>query len=399
MIAPLEGIRVVEVAHFVAAPAGGALLADLGAEVIKVEAPAGEMYRHVRPQFLGIDSDFPGSPGFEMDNRGKRSLALDLAQPRARDALERVIETADVLLTNMLPHRRPKYGLDPETLLGRHPELVYASLTGYGMRGEEASTPSFDYAAYWARSGLMDLMHDEGTPPVFLRPGVGDHAASVSLVAGILAALRVRDRTGRGQVVDVSLLGVGLYIGGCDLATAAATRKNPPRHNRRAPSNPLWNQYQTSDGRWLFLVMVETDRYWPILCRALESSDLERDERFASSERRAQNAAELVARLDEIFARRSLDEWEAHLRDHGIIWAPARTMAEVLDDPQVRAMGYLPDLESAAVGRFPTVAAPFLFSESEVRRGNAAPDLGADSRDILRRAGLRDAEIEALLEE
>jgi len=399
MVAPLEGIRVVEVAHFVAAPSGGALLADLGAEVVKIEVPAGEMYRHVRPEFLGIDSDFPGSPGFEMDNRGKRSLALDLTRPEARVALEQVIDTADVFLTNLLPHRRPKFGLDAATLLGRRPELVYASLTGYGMLGDEASTPSFDYAAYWARSGLMDLMHDEGTPPVFLRPGVGDHAAGVSLVAGILSALRVRERTGRGQIVDVSLLGVGLYVAGCDLAMAAATGKTPPRHNRSAPSNPLWNQYQTRDGRWLFLVMVETDRYWPLVCAALEAPQLAEDARYATAAGRAEHATELVSQLDAIFAARTLEEWERHLRNHNIIWAPARTMTEVLDDPQVRAMGYLPDLEHAVAGRFPTVAAPFLLSESEVRRGLPAPDLAADSRDVLRSAGLRDAEIDALLKD
>ncbi len=396
MVAPLEGIRVIEVAHFVAAPSGGALLADLGAEVIKVEVPQGEMYRHVRPQFAGIDSDFDASPAFQMDNRGKRSLTLDLTQPGAVDALAKVIDTAQVVLTNMLPARRPKYGIDAETLLARHPALVFASLTGYGMQGEEASTPSFDYAAYWARSGLMDLMHDEGTGPAFLRPGVGDHAAGISLVAGILSALRVAERTGQGQVVDVSLMGIGLYVSGCDLAVAAATGQTPVRHRRDAPSNPLWNQYCTRDDRWLFLVMVETDRYWPLVCRALDRPDLESDPRFGSAEGRAEHSAELVAEFDRTFASRDLADWAAPLREHRVIWAPAQTMAEVVDDPQALAMGFFPELEHPTVGRFKTVAPPFLLSESEVRHETPAPELGADTRDVLESAGLSDAEITAL---
>jgi crotonobetainyl-CoA:carnitine CoA-transferase CaiB-like acyl-CoA transferase len=398
MVAPLEGIRVIEIAHFVAAPSGGALLADLGAEVVKVEVPAGEMYRHVRPQFLGISSDFPASPGFEMDNRGKRSLTLDLTKPGAVEALAKVVDTAQVVLTNMLPARRPKYGIDAETLLARNPALVFASLTGYGMQGEEASTPSFDYAAYWARSGLMDLMHDEGTQPAFLRPGVGDHAAGISLVAGILSALRVSERTGRGQVVDVSLMGIGIYVSGCDMATAAATRQTPPRHNRDAPSNPLWNQYRTRDDRWLFLVMVETDRYWPLVCRALGRDDLENDERFASAEARAQNSRELVAEFDQTFLQRDLSEWVEPLRENRVIWAPAQTMAEVLDDPQARAMGFFPEIDHPDAGRFATVAPPFLLSEGEARPRASAPALGADTRDVLQSAGLSEAEIAALFD-
>ncbi len=396
MVAPLEGIRVIEIAHFVAAPSGGALLADLGAEVIKVEVPEGEMYRHVRPQFMGIESDFASSPGFEMDNRGKRSLTLDLTRPGAVEALARVIDTAQVVLTNMLPARRPKYGIDPETLLARKPSLVFASLTGYGMQGEEASTPSFDYAAYWARSGLMDLMHDEGTQPAFLRPGVGDHAAGVSLVAGILSALRVAERTGEGQVVDVSLMGIGIYVSGCDMANAAATRQTPPRHNRDAPSNPLWNQYRTRDDRWLFLVMVETDRYWPLVCRALDRGDLETDERFSSAEGRARHSRELVAEFDRTFAEHDLGYWSGPLREHRVIWAPAQTMAEVVDDPQAQAMGFFPEVEHPEAGRFATVAPPFLLSESDIQPRAAAPLLGADTRDVLRSAGLDESEIDAL---
>ena len=226
MKAPLEGVRVIEIAHFVAVPAAGSLLADLGADVIKIEVPPrGEIYRRSRPAFSGYQSDFPEGPGFHLDNRGKRSLMLDLTHPDARSALLRVIDGADVVTTNLLPARRVKYGLDHETLLARKPSLVVAGINGYGHGGEEADRPAFDYAAYWARSGMMDLMRDEGVPPSMLRPGVGDHAAASNLVIAILAALRMRDATGQGRYVEVSLLQTGLYILGCDVAMALVARE------------------------------------------------------------------------------------------------------------------------------------------------------------------------------
>ena len=174
MAAPLEGIRVVEVASYVAAPACGALLADLGADVIKVEVPWGEIYRHSLPRFAGFDTEFAGAPHFHMDNRGKRSLVLDLALPQALETLAKVIDGADVVLTNMLPERQAKYGLDPETLLEKHPHLIIARLSGYGTEGEEANEPAFDYSSYWARTGLMDQLHEPDAPPPFQRPGMGD---------------------------------------------------------------------------------------------------------------------------------------------------------------------------------------------------------------------------------
>jgi crotonobetainyl-CoA:carnitine CoA-transferase CaiB-like acyl-CoA transferase len=390
---PLEGVRVVEIASFVAAPSGGALLADLGAEVIKVEVPHGEVYRHAVPRMNGYRSDFPESPAFQMDNRGKRSLALDLTRPAARAALARVIERADVVLTNLLPARAARYGVDPETLRRARPELVYARLTGYGPRGPDADRPGFDYAAYWARTGFMDLMREAGTTPVWQRPGIGDHAAGLSLVAGILAALRVRDRTGEGQVVDVSLLQIGLYVQGNDLAAALATRQDPPAHDRTRPRNPLWNAYPTGDGRWLFLVMIESDRYWPALCRALEREDWIADPRFDSAVTRLRNNAELVALLDGLFRARTLAEWEKRFADFELIWSPMRRMSEIFDDPQIRAMGYWRGVDHPSAGRFETMGPPFDLSATPLAADRPAPALGADGEAVLREAGLSDREI------
>jgi crotonobetainyl-CoA:carnitine CoA-transferase CaiB-like acyl-CoA transferase len=395
MHAPLAGIRVVEVATFVAAPSAGALLADLGADVIKLEVPEGELVRHTRPRMLGFDSRFDGAPPFEMDNRGKRSLTLDLKRPESLDALHRVIDGADVLLTNMLPGRRKRFGIDDESLLARLPRLIYASLTGYGTRGAEADTPSFDYAAFWARTGFMDLTRAPGATPAFLRPGTGDHAAGLSLVCGILSALRVRDQTGRGQVVDVSLLQLGFYIQGNDLAQTLVTGQSPPPHDRSAPRNPLWNLYATAGDRWLMLVMIDSQKYWRDFCTVLGRPELCDDERFVGPVERYRNSGALVAILDAAFAERTLPEWEEYLEGKPIIWSPMKEMAETLNDPQAREMGYFETVDHPRLGSFETVGPPFQLSDAEVIGNRPAPDLGADTRAVLNEAGLSDAEIEA----
>jgi crotonobetainyl-CoA:carnitine CoA-transferase CaiB-like acyl-CoA transferase len=352
MPAPLSGIRVVELASFVAAPAAGALLADLGAEVIKVEVPWGEIYRHSLPRHAGFESDFPLAPHFQMDNRGKRSVALDLALPEAVAALQRLVGRADVLLTNMLPARLARLGLDPAVLRAKRPELIVARLSGYGPDGPEANSPAFDYSTYWARTGFMDMLHEPEAPPAFQRPGMGDHSASLALVVGILSALRQRDRGAPGQVIDVALQHIGFYIIGNDAAMTLATGQTPPRHDRRAARNPLWNHYRTQDDRWLFLVMVESDRYWPAFTRALELDALTDDPRFDGAVQRFRNNQELVRILDERFASRPLAAWTERLAKHRLIWSPVLTLAEAVHDEQANAYGSFPKVEHGSAGAF-----------------------------------------------
>jgi crotonobetainyl-CoA:carnitine CoA-transferase CaiB-like acyl-CoA transferase len=397
MNAPLEGVRVIEIAHFVAVPAAGSLLADLGADVIKIELPPkGEIYRRSRPIFSGFKSDFPEGPGFHLDNRGKRSLLLDLTNPDARSALLRVIDTADVVTTNLLPARRVKYGLDHETLLAHKPSLIYAGINGYGHGGEEADRPAFDYAAYWARSGMMDLMRDEGVAPSMLRPGVGDHAAASNLVIAILAALRMRDATGQGRYVEVSLLQTGLYILGCDIAMGLVAREPIKRHDRKQSANALWNSYEVAGGRWIMLVMIDPTVYWPRLCAAVERPDLLDDPRFAEPFTRAANGAALVAELEAEFAKRTLDEWRARLDAAGLIWSPVNRLDEVLDDPQARAMGYFEPLDHVGVGRFESLAPPFRMEGLQLGSRQACSDVDADGEAVLREAGLDESEIAKL---
>jgi crotonobetainyl-CoA:carnitine CoA-transferase CaiB-like acyl-CoA transferase len=395
--APLEGIRVVEVASFVAAPAAGALLADLGADVVKVEVPGGEFYRQSLPRYQGFESRFPEAPQFHMDNRGKRSLVLDLTRPPARKALDRVLDRADVLLTNLLPGRLARYALDGETLRAGRPGLVTANLTGFGTTGPEADAPGFDYTAYWARTGLMDQMREPGAPPVFLRPGTGDHAASLALVTGILAALRVRDRTGEGQSVGVSLQHIGLYVLGNDAALALATGEEPPRHDRARARNPLWNHYRTADDRWLFLVMIDSEAYWQTFCRAMERSDWAEDSRFESAVERYRNREPLCAELAGAFGTRSLAHWETALTRERLIWAPVRTLTEALQDEQARATDVFSQVEHPKAGRFESIRPPITLSRHPMTASRPGPDLGADSRAVLAEAGLSAAEIEAAL--
>ncbi len=394
--APLADIRVVEVAHYVAVPAAGAVLADLGADVVKVELPIGEIYRRGRPSFAGYDSDFPENPPFHMDNRGKRSLALDLTRADAREVLVRVIEDADVFITNLLPGRRKKFGLDHETLRNRCPKLVFGAISGYGSDGAEADRPAFDYSAYWARTGMMDIMRDEGVAPSLQRPAVGDHAAAMNLVCAILVALRLREATGEGRCVDVSLLQTGYHILGTDISNALLTGQPPRRHDRRSASNPLWNSYPVADDRWLLLVMIDPDRYWPRLCAALDRLDLASDERFENAWARVENAAALIAELESTFAKRTLDEWTPILDAADLIWAPVRRVEEAIHDPQARATGMFYEIEHPTAGRFETVSTPFRIEGVELGARRAAPPLNADACDILREAGLSDEEIEAL---
>jgi crotonobetainyl-CoA:carnitine CoA-transferase CaiB-like acyl-CoA transferase len=397
MDAPLAGIRVVEVAHYVAVPAAGALLADLGAEVVKVELPRGELYRHGRPRISGYDNDFPENPPFHMDNRGKRGVALDLTRPEAREALLRVIDGADVFITNLLPARRLKYGLDHESLLARQERLVFGAISGFGLGGQEEDRPAFDYAAYWARTGMMDIMRDEGVAPSLQRPAVGDHAAAVNLVCGILAALRLRDTTGRGQHVDVSLLQTGFHILGTDVATALVTREPGRRHDRRAAPNALWNSYPVAGDRWILLVMIDPDRYWPRLCRAIGREDLLGDPRFENAWVRSQNSVDLIAELEETFRKRRLEEWRPILDTADLIWSPVNRLDEAVEDPQARALGYFYEIESDAAVSFETVTPPFRIDGVAIGARAAAPPLGAHTREVLSEAGLRDEEIEKLV--
>jgi formyl-CoA transferase len=243
----------------------------------------------------------------------------------------------------------------------------------------------------------MDMLHEPDAPPAFQRPGMGDHSASLALVVGVLAALRQRDSGGAGQVIDVSLQHIGFYITGNDAATTLVTGQTPPRHDRRAARNPLWNHYPTADDRWLFLVMIESDRYWPELTRAVGLAELAADPRFKGAVERFRNSAELIRILDERFRSKPLAEWTELLAKHRLIWAPVLTLAEAVEDPQAEAFGSFPTVEHPTQGPFRTVAPPLQMSGHALAGTAPAPALGADTEAVLRAAGVAEDDIALLV--
>lgn len=389
---PLAGIRVLEVANWLAAPAGCALLADAGADVIKIETPGGEPYRAYR----GTAGELPFNPFFELDNRGKRGITLNLDRPAAREVIYRLVGESDIFVSNLLPKRRERYGLTYEDLKAYRPDLIFVSVTGYGSSGPDRDRAGYDYAAFWARSGIMNLLGEPGSPPPPQRPGMGDHTTALAVAGAVSMALFHRERTGKGQQIDVSLNNTGLWVLGIDVQTALSTGGENARISRRAVPNPIWNSYETGDGRWIQLVMLVADLYWPRFCRAIERPDLEHDPRFSSMAIRTENREELIALLDEIFARRTLHEWAARLDAEGCIWAPAQTVAEVIDHPQTRARGAFAEIDHPTHGRIQLVDTPVKFSDTRVNARGPAPELGQHTEEVLLEAGYTWDEITAL---
>jgi len=394
MTAPLEGIRVVEVANWVAGPAACALFRDMGAEVLKVEPPRGDALRAFKMRNLGYDTDL--NTAFEIDNRGKRSLVLDLEKPAACAVVRRLVRRADVFLTNLTTPRRTKYGLDFASVSAENPRIVYTSLTGYGTTGPDQGRPGFDFAAFWARSGLMASLGEPPSPPPLCRGGQGDHTTALNLVAATLAALRVRDRTGAAQCAEVTLYGTGMWTLASDLSAALVTKAQPPRHDRTAPANPIWNSYQTRDGRWLLLVHPDPQPFWPRFCAALGEPGWARDPRWDDPAKRTAAGRELAAEISKRFAARDFAEWARALDEQQLIWAPVATLDQVVADPQARAIGAFAALEHPKEGRFETLAAPFAIRDCAIAPKGCAPELGAHSREALAEHGFSSEEIRAL---
>jgi crotonobetainyl-CoA:carnitine CoA-transferase CaiB-like acyl-CoA transferase len=388
MPGPLEGIRVLEVANWLAVPGCGALLTDLGAQTIKVEPPGGDAWRGFRLDTRGWDNPPPGNPMFEVDNRGKRSIAVNLDHPDGRAVVHRLAQDADIFLTNLVVGRRQRYGLTYPELAADNQRLIYLSFSGYGDEGPDRDRLGFDYAGFWSRSGILGSIGDPGLPPPMPRTGMGDHVTAPLLLAGVLAALYERDRSGVGQQVSTSLLNSGMWVLASDLQATAMTRQEPRRTSRAEAMNPLLNTYQAGDGLWFMLVMAAPDPYWPKMCAALARPDLERDPRFGAIKDRTANAAALVAEFETAFAAHPRDEWGRRFDAHGLIWAPVQRMMDVVDDPQVAANGYFTEVRDHPVyGTFPTINTPLKFSRSEVGPKGPAPEVGQHTEEVLLEAG------------
>jgi crotonobetainyl-CoA:carnitine CoA-transferase CaiB-like acyl-CoA transferase len=389
----MHGIRVVEIGVWVAGPAAGCVLADWGADVVKIEPHGlGDPSRSFQTMFANL----PFNPIFENDNRSKRSIVIDLRKPEGMAIAEELVARADVFVTNVRQAALERLGLDHARLLARHPRLVYGAITGYGLAGPDADRAAYDISGFWARSGIAAALTSPGHHPPFQRGGMGDHNAGMTLAGGISAALFAREKSGRGQLVSTSLLRTGLYTLSFDLSIAVRLGVPIAVANRQTMGNPAINCYCAGDGRWFWLVGLEGERHWPPLARCAGHPEWVRDPRFVTREARAANAAELIAQLDAIFATRTREEW-GKLFDAEIDmwWAPVQTTEEVLADPQVHAGGGFVDVpDGDTTTKLP--ATPVDFGGTPWQPRAMAPEPGAHTDEVLAELG-RDARAVAAL--
>ncbi|HET6970685.1 MAG TPA: CoA transferase [Phenylobacterium sp.] len=389
----LTGLKVVDFSAYIAGPGAASILADWGAEVIKVERPEGDNMRHV---FADLKDDIGANPTFELDNRGKRGIVLDITKPAGRDALAKLAAGADVFLTNTRPVSLKKYGLDEAALRKANPRLVYAVITGYGLEGPDAHLPGFDVTAFWARSGISYMTAPKGTEPFMRTSGMGDHSTSLATVAAILAALYERERTGVGRLVQTSLLATGVYLWGSDLAVQLKLGRVASIRARDNPINAVANHFRSSDGRWFVHNPRGGSGGWEKFCAAAGRPDLVTDERFAQGKARRANARELAAELEAGFAALPFEEIARRLDAADLVWAPVQTPAEVAADPQIAAAGAFVEVDDGHGGTYRSPASPAVFPGEAAQPRPPAPRLGEHTREVLAEAGYGEAEIEAM---
>jgi crotonobetainyl-CoA:carnitine CoA-transferase CaiB-like acyl-CoA transferase len=384
---PLAGVRVVELGVWVAGPGAGGILADWGADVIKVEPPEGDPARTFQRMLGG---DLPTNPPFELDNRSKRSVVLDLADPIDRAHARDLNDRADVFLTNIRLSALQRLELDPVVLLARHERLIYALITGYGLAGPDADRPAYDIAAYWARSGLAAALTPPGGPLPFQRGGMGDHSVAMTTAGMVSAALVARERTGKGQLVSTSLLRQGAYTIGFDVNVALMWGRPIMVGQREAMGNPAINNYTAGDGRRFWIVGLEGDRHWPPLARAVSRPEWLDDPRFTTPQARFEHRRELIAELDAIFATKTLEAWaEIFATEPEFFWSPVNTVDDLLGDEQFHASGGLVEVP-ADDGTITMVATPAEFHGTPSAPRFRAPRLGEHTDAVLgelKRAG------------
>jgi formyl-CoA transferase len=392
----MQGVRVVEVAEHTFVPSASMILADWGADVIKVERASGggDAGRTMRViQRPGLRSN----PFFEAANRGKRSIGLDLTQAEGREQLYALLDGADVFITNMRDDARVKMGIEPSDLMTRQPRLIYASGTGYGTLGPMAQDRGFDFPSSWCRSGsaFVQTPPDGGPPPS--QPGsVGDLCGGATLAGAIAAALFRRERTGRGAVIDHALYLIGIYIMSQALISASLGWKVASKATSRTDApDPANNMYRTKDGRWLVLCLLY-DQWWPDLARTLQREQWLTDPRYADPDARARNNVELIREMDAIFATRTLAEWEKELATLEGVWAPLKSPDEVIEDPQALENGFVTPVSYRDDGCYLTGASPAQFDGRPIGALRAAPTHGENTDEIMRELGLTNDQIAGL---
>ena len=388
---PLTGIKVLDVAGMIAAPSACAMLADLGADVIKLEPPQGDLLRG-----LVVIPDGP-DPWWELDNRGKRGIAVDLTNKEGRQVARRIAASCDVVVTNLTMERQSKFELTELDLRENHPELIHVTLTGYGNNGIDQDRLAFDYTAFFSRGGVLNTMGEPGNTPPNPRPGQGDHTTSLAILSSILLALRERDLTGEGQAVSVALMHAAIWTMSSDLSVGLATGEAPGPIMRIETPSPLVGRFRCADDRWLMLTMP-AEGYWEPFCEALDQPEWITDSRFADTETRTEHGPELMILCDEIFATAESHTWAERLDAAGMVWGLIQNLDEVISDPQSDALGAFREIPNS---EYPvrTVTPPFDLRGSEMSIKGPAPRHGEHSLEILVEAGFSEQEIEKLYTE
>ncbi|MEM7092965.1 MAG: CoA transferase [Actinomycetota bacterium] len=395
---PLDDVRVVAIDSWMAVPSAAAIMSDLGADVIKIEPLTGDPMRG-NSRAPKID-DGPAREydyQFDVSNRGKRSVAVDLNDPRGVEIVHRLVEGADVFMCNLLPRRQARFSLDAESLGAINPTLVHATLTGYGSIGPDAERSGYDVTAFFGRSGLTQVMADgpEGVPP---NPAAaqGDHVTGLALLGGILAAMRLAERTGEVQVVETSLFEAAVWTQATNFSVTAQDEKPLRPRARNQAISATMSRYCCADGRWL-VINMPLPRDFARLAELIGCGDMVDDERFADFRGRFRNMAEITERWDEAFATKTRDEWGNILDDAGIVWGAIAGYDEVVRDPQAEALGLFPSVDSGAFGDYRTVANPIRIAGVELDPVAPAPGIGQHSVDVLGEAGFDQASIDGLL--
>jgi crotonobetainyl-CoA:carnitine CoA-transferase CaiB-like acyl-CoA transferase len=397
---PLDGIRVIEWAQWIQGPTIGFMLGDLGAEVIKIENPAGGDAGRGMVQMSQMRSARAGHLSrnffFESVNRNKRSITLDLKHEKGKEVLYRLVEKADIFVHNFRYHVSQRLGIDYETLSRYNPQLIYAEASGLGPKGRERLRPVWE-PIVWGKTGWLYFAGAPGDPPYWLVSGPGDSTGGAVTVAAILAALWHRERYGIGQHIDSSLLGSLIYVATYRYTAKLLLGQEFPRRGRDTVVNPLCTFYQCADGRWIFIYMVQSDRYWHDFCRVMGIEHLEKDPKLINLEARSQHPEELIRILDEIFATKPLDEWLELLEKEGdFVYGPIKTVSEAVEDPQILENEYIMDFDHPVFGPIKVVGFPYKFSKTPATLRRAAPELGEHTEEILLESGYTWEEIAEL---
>ena len=392
----LSGLRVIDCATYIAAPASTTIMSDFGAEVFKIERPdGGDLWR--------LFAHLPGTAHSELNwcwiltNRNKRSVALNLDKPEGREVLIRLVKTADVFVTNYQRQLLEKFRLTWEDLSAQNERLIYAHLTGYGDTGDDADLPAFDALAYWARSGLLMGVAAADGSPGGPRPGIGDHPTAMSMFGAIMLGLYNRERTGRGSKVSTSLIASGAWANACDIQAKMCNATFPQRGEGKHPPNPLGAGYLSRDGKAFMIALLDPDHEFPRLCDAIGHSDLATGSMFATNADRDENAAALFAILQSQFESRDLAEWREIFKQYDIKWSPFPKLDEVVQDPQMRAAGAFIELQYPGHPKLETVNSPIFIAGAEKRKATAAPEVGENTREVLASLGYGSEAIDSLI--